>query len=371
VNKKVKKIIAFVLAFGMISAAAPSAKTNLLTTKVYAATNDDKELSSLKLETESNNNIRLYENDDYDGKVNSNDVSEGDTYYAKTSSSKVKLAIEGVKSKYVKVFTSTSSSAKGKDLNDEISLSGDKTITLKIYDEDVSDETVRFDEDSSNYNEIGDYTIEVKYDQNASESDSSDNYDDIYLEKLSVDGQDIELDDSKVLYNYNVANNVSKVTIKAIPDDEDADNDYTVTIDGTDVTSDNYKKTVDLKNGTNDIKVRLEYEDDSDDDYEREYTINIYRATPTVEAKVEKLTDQWVPINGSWKRNDSQGNPYKNTWFFDRTYNKWYYFGPDGYMKTGWTTYQGKYYYLYPDGSMALNTTIGVYRLDGSGAWVG
>lgn len=366
-NKNIKKIIALALAFGTISAVAPAG--TLLTTKAYAADaeNDDKELSSLKLETGSGTSIKLYDDDDYDNKVDSDNVSEGNTYYAKTTSGKIKLDLSGVNDKYIKVFTSTSDSAKGKDPDDEISISDDKTITIKIYDEKVSGKTVKYDEDDDDYNEIGDYTIKVDYkgNGNSDDDDNDDNdYDDIYLEKLSVDGTSIQLDDSKVVYNYNVANNVDKVTIKAVPDDED----YDVTIDGTDVDDgDSYKKTVSLKLGVNEFKIEL---DDDDNDDERDYTLKINRAEPVKEAVVVKKTDQWVPVNGRWQYNDTMGNPMKNTWFFDRGLQKWYFLGADGYMQTGWILNGGKYYYLNGDGSMASNTTISGYKLGQDGAWI-
>lgn len=362
-NKNIKRIIALALAFGTISAVAPT--TSLFTTKAYAASNDDKELSSLKLETGSGTSIKLYDDDDYDDEVKSKDVTEGDTYYAKTKSGKIKLDLSGVDDKYIKVFTSTSDSAKGKDPDDEISISSDKTITIKIYDEKVSGKTVKYDEDDDDYNEIGDYTIEVEYKGDGSDDEDDDNdYDDIYLEKLTVDGQSISLSDSKTVYDYSVANNVDKVTIKAVPDDED----YDVTIDGTDVdSSDSYKKTVSLKTGVNEFKIEL---DDDDNDDERDYTLRITKAAPVQEAVVVKKADQWVQVNGRWQYNDTMGNPMKNTWFFDRNYQKWYFLDQYGYMYTGWLFNNGKYYYLYADGSMASNTTISGYKLGPNGDWI-
>ncbi|MBQ3802861.1 MAG: hypothetical protein II845_04110 [Oscillospiraceae bacterium] len=39
-------------------------------------------------------------------------------------------------------------------------------------------------------------------------------------------------------------------------------------------------------------------------------------------------------------------------------------------MLTGWQTIDGVWYYFYADGTMAANTTIDGYTIDGSGAWV-
>jgi hypothetical protein len=216
------------------------------------------------------------------------------------------------------------------------------------------------------------YKLIVKYTGSDSDSsDDSDSYDDIYLKKLSVDGQSIDLSESKTVYDYSVATNVSSVVIKAEPDDDDADNDYDVSIDGSDVDSgDSFKKTVNLKTGVNEIKIKLEYTDDDDDDSERVYTLKINRAQPVQEAVVVKQADKWVQVNGRWQYNDTVGNPIKNAWFFDRGYQKWYFLGADGYMQTGWILNGGKYYYLYGDGSMASNTTISGYKLGPNGDWI-
>ena len=48
--------------------------------------------------------------------------------------------------------------------------------------------------------------------------------------------------------------------------------------------------------------------------------------------------------------------------------DKWYFFGTDGFMKTGWQEYKGSLYYLDPEtGQMRTNCTIDGFELDGSG----
>lgn len=393
-NKNLKRIIAMALAFGVVSAVAPATNVNLLTTKAYASTSNDKDtFDSLKLETSSGTSIKLYDDDSYDNdnKVDSGDVEEGTDYYAKTSSNTVNVDISGVSSKYVRVFKKDSyddisDSAKGKKISSDISLSsGKNTLVVRIYDEEP-DDNIRYDDDSDKSN---DYTIYVKCtgDDSSSDSssDSSDSNDDIYLKSLSINGDSVSLSDSKTTYTYNVASNVDSVPIKAKPDDSD----YTVTIDGDDVDdSDNYKKDVDLDKGENDIKVKIE---DSDDN-ERDYTLKITRAstssdststsstattattTPSTATNVSTTTikaSQWVQLtNGSWQYNDSMGNPIKSNWFNDKSSGKWYYLGADGVMQTGWILNGGKYYYLNSNGSMAYSTTINGYKLGADGAWI-
>ncbi|NRY60546.1 N-acetylmuramoyl-L-alanine amidase family protein [Clostridium beijerinckii] len=403
-NKNLKRIIALVLAIGTVSAISPITKINLLTTKAYASTdddeNDDTTLESLELKTSSGSTIKLYKNESYNDKVDKDDISAGDKYYAKTSSKTINIDIDGPKSKYVKVFKGSSSSTKGKSISDDIDLSsGSTTLTVRVY-KDKPDSDVKYNDDYESQ-----YIIKVKYtgsDSNdSSDSDDSNSYDDIYLDRLSVEGDNISLSKSKTTYSYNVASNVDEVTIKAVPDDKD----YTVEINGDEVNEDDdkFKKDVSLDKGTNKIEVKIE----NDDNEERVYTLNITRggtsstgtssgtttadSTPSTADAVSTLKpNQWIQVNGKWQYNDSTGNPVKNNWFYDRSYgksyflqadgsmatgwlsygSKWYYLGSDGGMQTGWIIDGSKYYYLYADGTMASNTSIGEYKLGSDGAWI-
>lgn len=406
-NKNLKRIIALVLAIGTVSAISPITKINLLTTKAYASTDDDDEnddttLSSLELKTSSGSSIKLYSDESCKSsdKVDSDDVSAGDKYYAKTSSKTINIDIDGPKSKYVKVFKGTSSSTKGKSISDDIDVSsGSTTLIVRVY-KDKPDSNVRYSDDYENQ-----YTIKVKYtgsDSNdSSDNDDSNSYDDIYLDRLSIEGDSISLSKSKTTYNYNVASDVDEVTIKAVPDDTD----YTVEIDGDEVNEDDdkFKKDVSLDKGTNKIEVKIE----NDDNEERVYTLNITRgstssnntgtkntttdSSPSTADTISTLKpNQWIQVNGKWQYNDSTGTPVKNNWFYDRNYGRnyflqadgsmatgwlnyggrWYYLGSDGGMQTGWIMDGGKYYYLSADGTMASNTSIGQYKLGSDGAWI-
>ena len=121
--------------------------------------NDEDTLDSLELLDEDNDNITLYEDDDYDEDVDSDEVDSDETYYAKTSSDEVSIETDGPDDAYVKIFKSTSDSAKGIDPGDSMSITGDKIITVRIYEEEPdSDITYEEDEDV-----IGEYTIELEY----------------------------------------------------------------------------------------------------------------------------------------------------------------------------------------------------------------
>lgn len=399
----IKKIIAVALTIGAFSSIIPATNFNLATIKVYAA--DDNELASLKVKTSSGSTIKTYSDDDYKSKneVDDDEIADGDTCYAKTSSSKIKISTSG--QSYVRVFKGTSSSNKGVKTSSSIELSsGNNTIIVRVYSEDPG--TVKYSDTSK---KIGEYKIKVNY---TGSTDEDEEQDDVYLKSLSLSNGDISFLKSTSLYNVSVLESVTEVKITAKPDcDSDEYDDYEVTINGTTVDEDDkFKKTVSLSKGKNEIKISVE---DSDEN-KRTYTVNITRGgttntgTPTTTVKA----DQWVQSNGTWKYNDSTGNPMKNRWFSDKNYgkdyylqadgsmatgwlmnnNSWYYLGSDGgkkmgwqsvngtwyyldsqgIMKTGWIKdINGKYYYLNSNGSMAYNTTISGYKLGANGAWIG
>ena len=93
--------------------------------------------------------------------------------------------------------------------------------------------------------------------------------DDIYLDKLKVNNNNIDLNRDDTEYNMDVNKEVNKVSITAIPEDDNSE----VTIDGGNVTSDdNYTASVDLSEGTNPIVIKVTKKKD-----EREYLLNINR----------------------------------------------------------------------------------------------
>lgn len=81
-----------------------------------------------------------------------------------------------------------------------------------------------------------------------------------------------------------------------------------------------------------------------------------------------------IGIHAEWRRDNkgwwySESNSWSTGW--RKIDSKWYCFGQDGYMKTGWMQdNDGKWYYLKKDGSMAYNTVINGYKLGGDGAWI-
>lgn len=77
----------------------------------------------------------------------------------------------------------------------------------------------------------------------------------------------------------------------------------------------------------------------------------------------------WIKLGGSWYYLDGSG-AMKFGW--QKLGGVWYYLGgrSDGAMKTGWQQIDKKWYYFYQSGSMAANTYIGSYWVNGSGEWI-
>ncbi len=195
--------------------------------------------------------------------------------------------------------------------------------------------------------------------------DNKDAQDDIYLNYIKVDDKRIDVDENTTTYNINLDEDTSQVDITAEP----AKSEYKVKInDKITEDVDNYKDTVDLKQGSNKVIIKIQ---DEPNNKQRIYTLNINVG------KVEKDTtsvntkyNQWVFDNNGWKYNDSTGNLLKNTWFYDKNTGKNYYLQADGTMATGWLLNSGKWYYLDSNGGMQrgwINTSGNWYYLNSEG----
>ncbi|NRT33826.1 glucan-binding YG repeat protein [Clostridium beijerinckii] len=374
-NRNIKRIVALTIAATAFSAIVPATSLTLTTT-AYASTGD---LSSIKLKTSSGSTIKTYSNDDYKSKneVDDDELKNNETYYAKTSSSKIKISVNGADSSNVRIFKGRTSSTKGVKTGSTVELSKGSTTVLTIRTYSTDPGMVKYSDNSYS----SQYTIRVKCTASSSSDDEDDNKD-VYLKSISLSEGDLSF---------------SKNT-----------SDYSVNVSGSVDESDKFRKTVSLNKGKNDIKITVKNDGDK-----RTYTLNIYRGgsgnnsnssdTPLPTKNIK--TNQWVQVNGRWQYNDSTGNPVKNNWI--RNYylqsdgnmatgwlnygGTWYYLGGDGAKKAGWQLVNGnwyymdsegrmqtgwikdvsgKYYYLYSNGAMACNTTIGGYRLGFNGAWI-
>lgn len=410
-NKNVLKIVALALAVSGAATLAPTG-LNLGTKVVYADTTNSDDISSLKVETSGGSSLRLYTDNDYesDDKVDASDVKPDTQYFTKTSSKRIKLKINGVDDKYVRVFTSDSDSSKGQRLSKSIDLdSGTNKIIIRVYN-DEPDTNPKYKDDSD---KINDYLVKVKYtgsdDSDDSDDSDSSTYDDIYLDDLSLtysadDIDDFDFDHDKTSYDIKVKEDVSYVKVRAEPEDDD----YKVKINDNKVDDDDdYSKKVTLDEGENKITIKVT----DDDDDERDYTLNITRGsssstntstdTSSDTSSDDTTTDNtntsnsngWSIQNGKVYYLDNSGKKQTgwlqsgNDWYYlgsdgarqtgwQNVNGNWYHMDQDGKMQTGWfKDWNGTWYYLNPDsngskGAMLHDTYVGGYRLGSDGAWV-
>ena len=68
----------------------------------------------------------------------------------------------------------------------------------------------------------------------------------------------------------------------------------------------------------------------------------------------ERVPGQWIQNEKGWRFTNTDGSRPVNDWACSG--DKWYYFGADGYMVTGWIQWEGNWYYLGPEGDMQTNT---------------
>lgn len=215
----------------------------------------------------------------------------------------------------------------------------------------------------------------------------------IYLKSINLSEGSINFSSNQTDYNVNVPANFSDISIRAIPEDTDYDEE----IDGvTALEDDDYKRTVHLKDGDNEVKIRIR----DDDDHEKIYTLHINRGTITQANPVNNtkeinganatsaVTKGWVLNNGQWNYIDEKGDKYigwkqiNGIWYYldengamktgwQNINGYWYYMDLYGHMKTGWIKdVDGEWYYLYNSGIMAKNTTIQGFKLDSNGTWI-
>jgi glucan-binding YG repeat protein len=265
-NKNIKRIIAITLAisaYGVISAMTPG--TYITSKTVYAASYSPSSEELKTLTVKSTNGDTLDLRDGYNG----DDVklSEDKDYYVKiTDDSKgVKINATVKDSDYIiRIFTSDKIDAKEIKTGKEIELGkGTTTIYVRTY------------ESVSSYRQAKDVTAcKAEYRINVmktKENDDEDNNQDaIYLSNLEVSNGKIDFLKQRTSYDLKVDSSVDTMRITAEPQETN----NRVRIDGELVDSaEKHRKTVDLKPGKNEFKIKVT--DNSDN--QRTYTLNITR----------------------------------------------------------------------------------------------
>jgi glucan-binding YG repeat protein len=358
-NKKIKRIIAIALTISTFSIIEPSKYLNLMTLKAYA----DVRVKGADLEKISLGN----------GGIDFNASKTDYTLQLDASIDQLKVA------------------ATPKESTAKVTINGNQ-----VYESDDYKTVVNLDKglnkvtiDIENGSKKRTYTISVMRGTIVE--------DQIYLNNISLSDGDINFSQKQTDYNVNVPVDTRDISIRAVPED----NNYDVEIDGVTATDDNnYKRTVTLQDGDNEVKIRIR----DDDDHEQIYTLHINRGTTTTSTQASSNTTTneqgtngtntgvvvakgWVLNNGQWNYINEKGNKdtgwkqINSIWYYldtdgimktdwQNVNGQWYYLDSNGGMKTGWIkNSDGKWYYLYDSGAMAKNTTISGYKLDSNGAW--
>ncbi len=273
-NKKIKRIIALTLtisAFSIISAMTPGSSLDMITKSVYASsyTPSNGELKSLTVKSISGDTIDL--RDGYNGSTVK--LNDDKNYYTKLTDDsdgiKINANVKG-EDYIVRIFTSDKGNATGIEPGEEILLGkGNTTLYVRTYE---SLAEYRKAKDSKGDVTIceEEYTINVK--KTTESTDEDDTQDSIYLDNIELSKGDITFLKQRTSYDIEVASSVSEIKITAPPEDEDD----RVRIDGSLVEADdNYKKTISLDDGENEIKIKVT----DDKDNQRTYTLNVTRGS--------------------------------------------------------------------------------------------
>lgn len=273
-NKRLKRVIALALtisAFSTFSSILNITGTNFEIKTAYAASYkpSNGELSSLKIKSTNGDELDL--KDGYNGEVvKLNDDKE---YYAKLTDDsegiKINAEVKG-SDRIVRIFLSDEADAEAYKTGETLALGkGNTTIYVRTY-ESLSD--FREVKDKKKDVTICDeeYKINIKKTKGSLYDDE--NQDSIYLSKLETNKGNMTFTKQRTSYDIKVSSSVDSIKITAKPEDSSD----RVRINGTLVdSSDDYKKTVSLKKGDNEIKVKVT---DSKDN-QRTYTLNVTRGS--------------------------------------------------------------------------------------------
>jgi glucan-binding YG repeat protein len=238
--------------------------------------------------------------------------------------------------------------AKPEDESDRVRINGDV-----VYSSDNYKKTVSLDEGANQIKiKVTDDKDEQRtYTLNITRGDASNTQDDIYLDELKISDGSIDFSKDTNDYSVDVDDAVSKLTIDATPEDDN----YVVTINGTEVNSDdNYENEVSLSKGKNTINVVIK---DELNDKKRTYTLTVNRGqaqdTQNTNTDTNSNTNattnpksKWVQTSAGWQYYDENGNIVKNSWTLDKTNNKWYLVDANGIRLSGWQYTNGKWYML-------------------------
>lgn len=280
-NKSIKKVIAITVALNAIMTIAPSTFSGVAAKEAYAATYTAKtgELTSLTIKSLNGDKLDL--RDGYNGDTVK--LSDDKEYYVKATDDsegiKINAEVRGG-DRIVRIFLSDDDDAKAYKPGEELYLGkGNTTVYVRTY-ASLSDFRQVKDKDKDVTKCDEEYKINVKKTKGSEYDDSS--QDSVYLKSLSLSKGDINFMKQRTTYNIKVDSSVSEIKITAKPEEDSS----RVRIDGSIVDDDNnYRKTVSLDKGKNEIKIKVTDRDDN----QRVYTLNITRGSSSDSSNSSKI----------------------------------------------------------------------------------
>ncbi|WP_294394445.1 cadherin-like beta sandwich domain-containing protein [uncultured Clostridium sp.] len=238
-NKRIKRIVAMVLAVGAVSAVEPSKYVNIMSTEAYASS--DIYLKSISV-------------------MDGDDITLTKT--KKTYSTNVPNST-GIA--YIRVITNNK--------DDVVTIDGHKMENSSNrkykyeYPLEKGKNEVEIEVESEDGDDSRTYTLKI--DRGGKQSDDEES---VFLDMINVDYGEVEFEKEKTEYDLEVDEDVSEIRIQAKPEKSSTK----VYIEGSKVTEDDkYRKSVKLYKGANAVTIDLEDEDDEDNT--KKYTLNIYR----------------------------------------------------------------------------------------------
>ncbi|WP_294405719.1 cadherin-like beta sandwich domain-containing protein [uncultured Clostridium sp.] len=268
-NKRIKKIIALTVAFSAVITISPSIFLGETAKPVYAASYTARNGELTSLTVKSMNGKKLSLKDGYNGDTVK--LSDEKEYYVKLTDDSEGIVINAEakgSDRIVRIFLTDDNNAIAYKPGEKLYLGkGNTTVYVRTY-ASLSDFRQAKDKDKDVSICEEEYKVNVKKTTESSYEDST--QEPVYLKNLSVNKGSITFLKQRTTYNVKVASSVSEIRITAEPEDDSS----RVRINGSLVDEDdNYRKTVSLNKGKNEIKIKVT---DSKDN-QRVYTLNVTR----------------------------------------------------------------------------------------------
>lgn len=268
-SKRLKRIIAMSMIISSFSVIMPGKYLKKIFSNgiVYAASDDDLDADAIEASY-----------------LKDLDISEGS------------LSFSEKKTDYtIKIDKNTESiivRAQAKDVGDTIKIN-DESITLDSNN--IAQKEVKLDKGRNLIriklvsDEYGLRIYNLVVNRGSADTSSSSSSDVPYLNDIILSDGDLTFSKNKTSYNVNVDSSINEIRVTAQPEDDD----YEVKIDGVRVDKDeDYRRTVELKSGNNEVPIDLV----DDDGGEQTYTLNINRGGVSGSNTSEVIDNTQDPI---------------------------------------------------------------------------